>query len=257
MSEQELFEHFDRFLKNQLDETEVDSFNLKLREDAEFKKGFEDYKNAVNVLELNSENVIDQELERLNELYPVENSKVKSLRSNNSIYLLIAACLLIVLLSGAYYNASTNYSTDQIVSTELSSYGAFNNRSAGSNESADPGIELYRKRDYLKVVEHYSNVDPDQLDNTQTFYLANSHLLSGNSENAIRYFEKVVESDDIRFKEVSEWYLGLSYLKSGNDSKACKLFKTISTDPQHSYRNKASRILQKLDSPWRKIPGIN
>lgn len=59
------------------------------------------------------------------------------------------------------------------------------------------------------------------------FFEGQAHIVEGQYVLAVRNFEKVLESDDLRpyFKEAAQWHLIVAYLKSGDLSRAQQLYK--------------------------------
>lgn len=75
-------------------------------------------------------------------------------------------------------------------------------------------------------------------------YLGNSYLATGDAENAIPLFEKVISEYDA-FDDQAAWYLALGYLKNGNKGEAVKIFARIS-EGRSSHAASAKKILSDL-----------
>lgn len=75
-------------------------------------------------------------------------------------------------------------------------------------------------------------------------YLGNSYLATGDAENAIPLFEKVISEYDA-FDDQAAWYLALGYLKNGNKGEAMKIFARIS-EGRSSHAASAKKILSDL-----------
>jgi len=61
------------------------------------------------------------------------------------------------------------------------------------------------------------------------FFEGQAHIVEGQYVMAVRNFEKVLESDDLRpyFREAAQWHLIVAYMKSGDLSRAQKLYKNF------------------------------
>ena len=61
------------------------------------------------------------------------------------------------------------------------------------------------------------------------FFEGQAHIVEGQYVMAVRNFEKVLESNDLRpyFREAAQWHLIVAYMKSGDISRAQQLYKNF------------------------------
>lgn len=83
-----------------------------------------------------------------------------------------------------------------------------------------------------------------QADAAVYLYMGNSYLATGDAENAILLFDRVISEYDA-FDDQAAWYLALGYLKQGNREEAVKIFARIS-EGRSSRAASAKKILSDL-----------
>ncbi|WP_020533629.1 tetratricopeptide repeat protein [Flexithrix dorotheae] len=76
------------------------------------------------------------------------------------------------------------------------------------------------------------------------FYMANSHLESGELDKAIQNYKKVIQSNG-DYAIQSQWFLALTYLKDNQIAEAKKTLKEIIA-ADNSYSPKAERVLRRI-----------
>ena len=72
-----------------------------------------------------------------------------------------------------------------------------------------------------------TSMPPEQKKVFDEFFEGQAHIVEGQYVMAVRNFERVLESDDLRpyFREAAQWHLIVAYLKSGDLSRAQQLYK--------------------------------
>lgn len=72
-----------------------------------------------------------------------------------------------------------------------------------------------------------TTMPPDQRIIFDQFFEGQAHIVEGQYVMAVRNFEKVLESDNLRpyFREAAQWHLIVAYLKSGDLARAQQLYK--------------------------------
>lgn len=91
--------------------------------------------------------------------------------------------------------------------------------------------------DYIVILQHY----PD--DQNAHFYGGLCYYNIGLYENAITFFNKLLESNIATFTQETLWYKALSFNNNGNRKKAEILFNKI-IEAKGFYSNRASEIMQ-------------
>ena len=86
--------------------------------------------------------------------------------------------------------------------------------------------------------------DKNPGNNKNLFLSGVAHLETGNADEAISRFEKIVESNAVSgndyFNDEAEYYLALSLLRNQQSSEAAALLTKIKNAPGHLYRAKAA-----------------
>jgi len=123
------------------------------------------------------------------------------------------------------------------------------NRSA--NESADPtlanGLQKFNNQEYEAAINLFKEVTSRNKNNPVAhFYTGASFQETGEYQNAISEYHKVIVEKDNLFIEQAQWYIGLCYLQTKENKKAYKQFKKI-TENQGFYTQNAQAILRKMN----------
>lgn len=90
----------------------------------------------------------------------------------------------------------------------------------------------------------------------EQFFEGQAHLAEGQYLLAVRNFETVLQSNDLRpyFKEAAQWHLVVAYLKSGDIHRADQLFQTFSNCSDCEYDvGIFNRIKIQLQIWWAKL----
>lgn len=168
----------------------------------------------------------------------------------------IAASLLIVLLAGGYLFIRNEYRDDQLFEDSFTAYpNQFSVMGSGQKNLFTEGLRHYDNREYDKAVESFSKVEneseyaiPAQL------YLGISYMALNQPEPSINALENLIEKGT-SYSDAARWYLALAYLKNGDEDKTRSLLADI-VKSKGFQAQQAERLLQKLTSPIRKLPGI-
>ncbi len=168
----------------------------------------------------------------------------------------IAASLLIVLVAGGYFFIRNQYRSDNLFSDAFSAYpNQFSVMGSSEKNSFTEGLNHYDNHEYEKAITSFSKIEegneyaiPAQL------YLGISFLALNQSEESINALEKLI-ARETTYSDAARWYLALAYLKNDSEEKAISLLEHI-VQIRGFQSQQAEKLLQKLKSPLRKMPGI-
>ena len=113
----------------------------------------------------------------------------------------------------------------------------FNEYVEGNYEAAAKQLALFENNLFLSK----------ECQTTITFYLAKSHLASGNHKSAIESFEKITSQSDasLKIKNASFWYLGNIYLVNEEYKKAQENFSQLVENDQVSEDEHLQALMEK------------
>jgi len=114
-----------------------------------------------------------------------------------------------------------------------------------ANLNLETAIGYYKKGDYEKAMNSFSNLSPDGIPEGNIFFYKGITSLALTKYNeALTLLDKAANSDSDYIKE-AQWYLGLAFLKTGDKEKAAELFRNLSLIPGY-YKDSAGLILRRL-----------
>ncbi|KQC32868.1 hypothetical protein AAU57_05725 [Nonlabens sp. YIK11] len=114
-----------------------------------------------------------------------------------------------------------------------------------SDDMVSRAFYAYEIKDYelsSKLLDSLYQADPQTI---YLFYLANSQLGLGHTENAISLYQRHQKVND-DFYARSRWYLALAYLRNGNVQESKKVLQAISKAESFNYI-KARELLEDLE----------
>jgi tetratricopeptide (TPR) repeat protein len=244
------FDLIEKYLMHDMSVGEIKKFEKELSEDSNLRKEFF-LRKEINEAIL-EDDIIDLR-ESLNEITFNKNSNglinfIESHKKN----LAIAATIIILISLSLSFLYPLRQSSDQLLNSYYNTYPALANvRSLENKEESEvlinESFDFYEKHNYKKASELFCEVLI--LDNNNVvaqFYLALCELENNNFAESEEYFLDLIRNRDHLFWEQSHWYLAMLYLKQEKKEKAKSIFKEI-LDKEMVYKNKAKRILKKLD----------
>ncbi len=186
------------------------------------------------------------------EVRPEIISKSKSKKSNRSIYKIIFAALVMVLLSFFLYQyivKSTKTTPQEIYAQNYKTFDwSPSLRSDEPTINLDRAVDLYSSKSFaeaIPLIEGFLKEHPNDI--PARLAIANSYLENDNSEFAIPHLRHILTLDDILYQDQANWYLGLVYLKMDKLNDARKIFTLLAADSNADHHLEAKEILKKLD----------
>lgn len=237
---------FDDYLSGNLDAESVQTFELRLASDAEFKSAFTAYQNAEAFLEHKFENEeqtqgFKENLEQISSGYFKKDASLKpKVRRINPWYYSVAAG--IILLFGVVI--AQQFSSP--VYDDFANYGTLSLTVRGSeNDLQNKAEKAFNNKDYKDAEKHLSQLlqkDPDNIE--LQLYKAVSLVELNHYEDADALYQKVIQSPSV-YSNKAKWYLALSKLKQKKNSESITVLKTIREDAEDF--ESAQKLLKKLD----------
>ncbi|MBI1223830.1 MAG: hypothetical protein GC192_01220 [Bacteroidetes bacterium] len=162
--------------------------------------------------------------------------------------LAVAASVALLVLAWHFFHPA---SPQTLFSDNFQPYQmVLNQRSVGEGSAEKTALEntaikRYAANDFANAAISFRQLMATEPDNiAYQFYYAMSLLGSGEANNAIPVFEKIMDTPGHLFMEQSRWYLSLAYLKNGEKEAAISSFKFIQAG-QYNFTEK-EQLLQEL-----------
>ena len=215
---QELLESVERYVNGNMAKEELIAFELKLKNDENFKTQVEDIKTLLFGIE-------SQALKEELDYFHKDLSKDSPQKSQSKVRFLhlkkiAAAAIVIIAISNFWlFNKSSN---EKLYDTFFSpDPGLATTMSGNSNFEFYDAMVNYKHGDYKVAISKWKaihNIKPKN--DTLNYFLGVALMANNNESEAIAYLEKATKSSHTSFKNDAYYYLGLAYLKEGAIEKA-------------------------------------
>ncbi|MEM7101978.1 MAG: hypothetical protein AAF502_02530 [Bacteroidota bacterium] len=249
MSQKNHLEQIEAYLDGSMSPEERQDFESRLKTDNALAEAFAAAQSATDALDILVQIQLKKQLKTMEKQRSQKNKF--SIRKN---IIPLAAAIILGVLTIAWFGIRSTYSDSSLVAAAMETYPGTGIR--GSAE-IDQGVQAYSEKNYASAMEYFEGITKgDPYYSTAQFYLGNIYLENGLSSKAIRAFEIVRDNNDSRFAEPSEWFLALSYLSSGQRNSAKEELGKVARNAQHAYKEQAEKLLSKMGSPMRSLPGI-
>jgi tetratricopeptide (TPR) repeat protein len=103
---------------------------------------------------------------------------------------------------------------------------------------------FYEQKRYREAIAAFALLNEPAV--SDQLYLGLSLLEDGQYAGAHRTLDKVIATDDARWKPVAEWYLVWTLLHQDRKTEAQNLLQAISASSGHRFRVEASELLRRL-----------
>ncbi len=240
--QEELYIAFENYLNNEMTLEQKNAFENQLKNDEDFKKQFELYKETNSFLEVKfSKETSDfkENLKSISENHFANSTKKKSkVISLQSKWFAIAA-MLVVFIGVWYLNQGANPSYSDY---NFHNEAHFVERSEG-NPDLKAAQDYFNAKDYQKASESFAKIDNLTNPEVQLFY-AISLIETDKYSKAKILLENVSQGDSV-YKEEAIWYLALSSLKQRKYDESKKYLKQITEDSEKY--SSAQKLLNDLE----------
>lgn len=229
-----------RYLDDEMDDSEKESFERWLRSDAELKEELGRLQLARAAissygLKKEVEGVHVSMMKEMRTSFPASRPPLKKL-IRYSIAIAASFAALFVAIQG--YNF-VRLSPERLYNQNYIAYEADVTR--GSEETLSPIEKAYREKKYselTKTVYHRS------LTPRETFLRGMAFLQTGDYSRAVTSFQSIISDTtrrDLQLKDETEYYLSLAYLGNRDYDEAIELMEQINENPGHTYNERISK----------------
>ncbi len=247
MTDNNNFEHIEKYLEGKLDPKERTLFEERLKTDPGFAAKVEDYKLAVKSVESYGEQKLKARLKEIHkeEIKPARKFGRPELLKLAAIFvgLIIVSAPLIYnyLLKGPDYQALYEENFNPFPDI-LSQRGADNN-----SQILSEALSYYKNADYQNAAALFNALQKQQIRNRELIrlYAGISYLGNKEFEIAEMIFDEMITEHDNPFAGQARWYLSLSLLGSDKVEDAKLILEQIVHEKSYNHF-KAQKLLDKL-----------
>jgi predicted Zn-dependent protease len=244
MDEKQL-ELFEAYLNGELSNIDKIAFEEKLSKEPLFKEDFDLYQNINNTLasRFNNKNTEESLRKTLQSIQgntsKKRSKKVIPLFSMKKI-LVAASIALLVTLSVFNYNNKPSFN-------DYNSYDSLSLTVRGDNDIEKQLLEKYfNNKQFAKALPLFESLLKDNPnDNKLILYKALALLETGNTNESLVLFDKLIQGENKLYKDNSLWYKSLAYLKIKDYPKCKETLLKINSDSD--YYNEVQELIKSLE----------
>lgn len=169
----------------------------------------------------------------------------KTIPFSHYLYKYSAAAILLVLVAVASFFLSQPPSTGDLFQKHFEPYPNILAMKSDLKNDLSKALLYYELKDWDSAILLFQNVlINDQTNSSAMFYLGNTYLAKGNSDQAIYWLGKA-SANDSKFNDQVNWYLALAYLAEGDRSNARNYLNNL-TDSKSFYQKRAKKLLKQI-----------
>jgi tetratricopeptide (TPR) repeat protein len=238
------YEYIDRYIHNELSDSEKTAFEQQLNTDAEFAEAYQLYASIENTMQNDSQGnqqAFIEKLQPLQEKYFLENPKQKKGKLKKILFIGLAATALLVLVFTLIPFNNTP-KTSEALYAQYAIYEKVDPTTRGDNDSIlNKAAALYNEKNYAAAVPYLEKIKKENA--SALFLLAVCNVEIKNYTAAIAHFDILINGTS-SYKDKAQWYKALSYLKQDNKAE-CKN-KLLSITNNSAYFKDATALLKEL-----------
>jgi len=253
MARQYTFDQIEDYLDGNLPEGERLDFEREIESDAELKN---EVSRHIQARKLNEFHARQQLKEKVKNIY--DQVKAEESPSAGFSMMKIAAVIALFILAGGYFYVYQTYSSGKMVENAFEPYpNRYGTMGDQLEDTFIQGMKYYDMENYQKAIDIFREIpesDPQYV--PAQFYLGVSCFSGDEPASSITAFQTVIAQDSKLYNEAATWYLSLALLENGDEDKAKEYLREIVNNDEYR-ADKAQKLLRKLDSPLRYLPGVD
>lgn len=246
------FEWIEAYLTNELSPEERAVFEEKIRTDPEFAEEVALQRDTHSLVEVAATLDYKAELQRID-------AEMESMQRQPFFRLMTVriAAMLLVLFACVYTIVFFQYNNQQLFGEAFSPYPdkyMYRGEMPAADSLMKSGMEAYNQGEYSRAIPYFSQLVQTSEQPGASLYLGISFLSVDNPKAALPAFD--LASLSATWTETANWYRALALIQDGQDKAAKAVLEDIRQQETNGYREQATELLVKLNSSWRKLPGM-
>jgi len=245
--DEEDIELIEAYMRGDLDEQALASFQKRRQDDPEFDQQVTDCTRIIKQIQSSNEKEFMHKLRGWDtEIDSRPKLKILTVRTIFSI----AASVLIIALAGVYMFRNNEATREQLFQEYFQPYENVIAERSGENDSQQAAMELYDQQKYDEAIIELNLASGKDPDNTALkCYLGIAYLAVNDTQKSKAIFEALALGGPSLFKEVAEWNLAMTYLKLDDEKPLNRTLEGIIQQKNHLFREQASELQGRLTSP--------
>jgi len=239
----EYIDQIDDFLTGRLGEAERTDFEHQLQSDVALQQ-------AVKTQELLLSGIDDFGNEQLKaRLQRISADRKQRTAPQPRLFIrrmIAAAAVFLLLLAVGWWWQSSSLTPDQHYANHFEPYSlTFNSRTNDADLSLAQFEQLYRGKKYSQLTEEagtYLSQNPKNY--PLQLAVGISYMELEKYQEALPYFDTIINANDPFFSDQARWYKALAYLKTKQPEKSKALLEKLAKDPSSDRQEAAIQLLQ-------------
>ncbi|MEM9917931.1 MAG: tetratricopeptide repeat protein [Bacteroidota bacterium] len=165
-----------------------------------------------------------------------------------ALYLLAAAAVVLLLLSLWFLLPGKQLPPAEIYAANFEAYDMQSAvRSTTGDPLPDQAKTQYTSGEYeTALATLLTLLDQDANNVTYLLGAGNCYLQLGQAAKALPFFQRVLETDDLLFKDTARWYQALTYLKLNQPDAARPILQRLAAEVGGDFQEKAQTVLEQM-----------
>lgn len=214
-------EEIERFLQQEMDESEAADFSQRMRENEELRQKVDEVKLTQLAI---GEIALKERLDEYHEAIQTVSGKPVNRRVIQwGVSWKIAATILFVVVAAGTWLLFTNNNSHRLYSRYYKPDPGLMTAMSGDNDNYEfeKAMVEYKSGDYRKALSEWGVLlEKRPASDTLLYFMGAASQAVNENDKAIMYFEKVAQQGSGSFLKDAYWYLGLAWLKNGATDKA-------------------------------------
>ncbi len=230
----------DRYVNGSMSAEEVDVFEQRMRENVALAEEVHLHRDVLagmnHYFNLDLKKKLQEEEERL-----------KKKPINFYKWVGIAASIILVAVVAYFLLFTGQTNPQQLYAQYYQPYpNIVNPTQRSDNSTENQGLRAYEAGKYDEALQVFNRqMAEGEEEAYQLFYAGIASLHTGNEDDAVSYFQEVIDWQDPTFTNPAQWYLALTHLKTGETQAAVRIFEEIKASG-NDYSRRAADILSDL-----------
>jgi tetratricopeptide (TPR) repeat protein len=242
------FEHIEKYINNELIESEVKFFESKIMKNPELARTVRLHKEIDDFLYDKKTSELREQLKSIHKKNVKKQNLVFTIPGKKKFYIAAAVLLLMASIGIIILLISKPMTNKEIYIEYAQAYDISMISRSNLTDILSKAMNKYQTKEYEQALIFFDQViekDPETI-SWINICIGISCTETNRHERAVSNFNKIINTNASLYIEQAQWFLALSYLKADKTLKAEKIFNKISADETHHYYKQALAIVEIL-----------
>lgn len=239
-------EQIDDYIMGVLEEEKRPLFDKTLRKDQDLNIRLNQRRELIKGIEAYHRLQLKNKLKQIHEKAFVSPVQPIAKRRNLRPWISIAAAIALLVVALVWITNQTPAS-EQLFADHFQAYELSLSQRGDTEQELVQLEKLYNNKDYEAALPLFESLLQENEESIQLQLGAGVTKLSlGNPKEALAYFNRIIRSNDLLFKDQAIWYAALAHLKMDDQEAAKKQLELLANDPDADHHQDAVTLLEKL-----------